>query len=1256
MEGFRLIVSGRGPVAALLLHLLTSAFFPGMASAADPSSEGITFFEADIRPILIEHCYECHSTEAGKRKGGLFLDSRWAWETGGDSGPAIEPGDPDNSLLIDAVRRTEEIIDPMPPKSRLSDREIAALEKWVAMGAPDPRPKVEAGAESAGDSFDIEKRFNEHWSWRPVQDPDLPAVKATDWPSNEIDHFILARLESAGLRPANEADRRTWLRRIYFDLIGLPPSREEIHTFLEDASPDATEKAVDRLLDSPHFGEKWTRHWMDLVRYAETYGHEFDYPIHHAWRYRDYLIRAFNSDLPYDQFIREHIAGDLVTPRPHPEKEYNESVIATGFWYFHDATHAPTDVLENESGHMENQIDVFGKAFQGLTISCARCHDHKFDAISTADYYALTGYLQASCRTEVPLDEGGQIKKANAELSGLQDESARLLRQPVNAYRPGNYAKAASDLIGYSRGLNRVSSSERDIVFEDFEKDYGNWKVTGNAFGKAPTSKAFKSQRLSGNIGKFANSYHGNDKLKGSLTSKPFTIEKPFINFLIAGGHHATTRIELIIDGESIRQKSGTNTDALVPGSWQVMDQIGRQAGIRIVDDHSGGWGHIDIDQIVFSDHPTAEDAIIMPPLESIRVTAQQRGLDPDLLVKWCALLGRAGKDTKQAENYLARYVIDAELKNRTGQAIERELEKQRSFETTSTLFADFSNGLPEGWSSTGYAFQPAHSDPVFSFKGDGSLLASLGTIDSGSFGKNQVGTLRSPTFAIPDSQIHVKARANGIMMRVVPSNYHMAIFSALLFRGTVINGAAADSEGEWKWFAFGGNLDKYVGQNAFLEFVDSGGGSIEIAEIRFSNEPAPPVEHDALVTQLALHPETETIQSGLNRVWSELIGRLRAGQTNEEDVATLNWFGQKGLIRAGDIAPDLASLHEKGTEIASSVAVPPFAVAMAQGSPENARVYIRGKHFNLGEEVPNRYLEVFGSREGDRLDLANQIASASNPLTSRVMVNRIWHHLFGRGIVASVDDFGPQGTLPSHPLLLDWLATDFVENGWSLKHIIRKIVLSRTYRQQSVAHPDLDRAKIAEVDQPNLLLHHMPVRRLQAEAIRDAILAVSGRLDRNLYGPGVPTHRTAFMTGRGARASGPLDGDGRRSIYGTVYRNFLSPFMLTFDQPSPFGPKGRRSVSNVPAQALVLMNDPFVIEQSEIWAKKSLAGEELSDRERISHMYESATGRIPGDSHIELLQSFLDQQSELHGARDERAWADLAHALFNLKDFIYLN
>ncbi len=1014
-------------VSVLLFVTLAGAGGAQHARADEPTHEQadqftreqVEFFESKVRPILVEHCYACHSTGAEDLEAGLVLDSKWGWETGGDSGPAIVPGDLDESLFIHAIRYSEDVVSGMPPRSKLAEEQIEILEHWVEIGAPDPRPKVIAGEHAEASEFDLRQRVEEHWSWKPIADPSPPSVQDSEWPQGDLDRFVLAKIEQAGLKPAPPANRRRWLRRIHFDLTGLPPSPEEIDEFLSDQSPDAHRRVVDRLLDSRHFGEKWARHWLDLVRYAETYGHEFDYPIPGATEYRDYVIRALNTDVPYDQFVREHIAGDLLSPpRRHSADGFNESVLGTGFWYLHEATHAPTDVLGNEAGIIDNQLDVFGKSFLGLTIACARCHDHKFDAISTEDYYGLSAYIQSSCRQVIAIDVDRQ-----------REESAAQIRK--------------------RRELAAIRLSNA-------------WRAEPNR-------------------------------------------------------------------------------------SEQLLEKLQSPPVLSTVDS---------------------------PPLAD-----------------------------------------------------------------GTTLFADFEAGqIPPGWSTSGEAFVAVGFD--LALRADGTMPMP-GTVDSAVDGKEQIGILRSPTFEITTKNIHLRLKSTAdVTVHVVIDNYQMAPFSALLFKGTLLREKAVDTDGRWQWKSLGKDLKKYLGHRAYLEVIDSGNGSIAIDTIVFSDGPAPKdVDSEEL--------SDESLRAHV----VESIGDLAEGRANPWLADQVN----RGRLSLADLDQEASELIESARKLAESLPPPRFAVAIAEGTPEDAHVYIRGSHTNLGEAVPARFIEALGGRRGSRLDLANEVASPENPLTARVAVNRIWHHLFGRGIVPTVDDFGPQGQPPSHPQLLDWLAQQLIRSDWSLKHVIRTIVLSQTYRQDSVACRELDPELIAEVDPTNILLHRMPVRRLSAELIRDAIFSASGRIDLTSYGPSVPTHRTEFMTGRGARPSGPLDGNGRRSIYLSVYRNFLNPFMLAFDTPSPFGPQGRRSQSNVPAQALTLMNDPMVIEQAKYWAVQ-ISGEGQSDpAETIRQMVETAHGIDASPMHVARLEEFLHRQAEIYGQLDHRAWADLAHALFNMKAFYFL-
>jgi hypothetical protein len=956
---------------ALILALPPVAAVEVMAGD-DPAA--VEFFESKVRPLLVNRCQSCHG--GGKAKGGLRLESRALALTGGDTGPAIVPGRPDESLIIDAIKYGDDI--KMPPKSKLPAEEIAVLTRWVEQGAPWP-----VGRDSTGSGqvkpFNLRERAG-HWSLQPVKDPAPPQVKDASWPINPVDQFLLAKLEARGLKPAAEADKRTLIRRITFDLIGLPPKPEEVEAFVLDTSPDSYEKLVERLLASPHYGERWGRHWLDLVRFAETSGHEFDYEIPLAYRYRDYVIRAFNADVPYNQFVVEHLAGDLLPEaRRDPSTGTNESVLGTGFYRLHEGVHSPVDLKEDGASKYDNQIDVLGKTFLGLTLACARCHDHKFDAITTRDYYALNGILSSSRHTLAFLDPPSKFGPKLAELREIRRKIAEL-------QGAGDQAPPAKD------------AETPDIVFETFESpNYEGWFVNGDAFGTSPTKagewriKGDKVEPLGPGV---AHSGAVSDRLRGVLRSKTFTLTKPYIHFLAKG---TGNRVNLVVDGfEKIRAPIygglfvDINSETL---AWRTMD-VAQWAG------HSA---YIEID-----------------------------------------------------------------------------------------------------------------------------------------------------------------------------------------------DGATVDFTG---------------GQS----FVRDGQGFIAVDEIRFADGPAPP-----------------------------LPARPVSDAKPAED-------------RLKYLKPLLARYRE----VESSLPEPTLGQALTDGTGLDARIHVRGSTRTLGEVAPRRFLEVFAdpatpapsTPEGSgRLELARRIVEPTNPLTARVLVNRLWHHHFGRGIVASVDDFGAMGRPPTHPELLDYLASRFMASDWSIKAMHRLIVTSRAYRMSSQLDPEADR-----LDPSNELWHRRDVRRLEAETIRDAILAVSGRLDPTLFGPSVAPHLTSFMEGRGRPGhSGPLDGDGRRSLYLNVRRNFLNPMLLAFDFPTPASSMGRRNVSNVPAQALTLMNDPFLVQQAKVWAKNVRKDPKVPATESIERMYRQAFGRPPGEDERAAALGFLEEQARAYGNPDDpRAWADLAHVLFNVKEFV---
>lgn len=725
-------------------------------------------FERKVRPLLANRCWKCHGPE--KQKGKLRLDSAAALARGGTSGVSIKPGKPAESLLIQAVQHNGEL--KMPPDARLPDREIAILTAWVKSGAAWPSDGGTSVA-SNGNSLPFTPEQKTFWSFLPVKAPQPPAIKGTAWATSPLDTFILAKLEARGLFPAPRTDRRALLRRVTFDLTGLPPTAQEIDAFLADASPDAFKKVVDRLLDSPHYGERWGRHYLDVVRYADTTANDANAIMRYAFRYRDYVVHAFNKDKPYDQFVVEQLAGDLLPPTPDPSLAI-ERVLATGFLMVGPKALAETDKEQTLLDIADEQLDVTTRGFLGLTVACARCHDHKFDPLPTTDYYALAGIFRS---TE---------------------------------------------------------------VMKDRERNSSMWQ-------------------------------------------------------------------------------------------------------------------------------------------------------------EW-------------------------------------------------------------------------------------------------------------PLFQVP---------------------------------------------------------------------------------------------------------------------------------------------GEK-----------------------------PFVVmAPKEGPAADLRVHVRGSRFNLGQVAPRRFPQILAgehqapltAQQSGRLELARWIASKDNPLTARVLVNRLWQHHFGTGLVATADNFGSRGDRPSHPELLDFLAGQFVEGGWSLKAMHRLILLSSTYQMASTPNPQAQ-----QLDPNNRLLWRMPRRRLDAEALHDALLAVSGRLDRTVGGGEaieviwkngeVIDGRRGFVVNT-TNTNHPVYSTPLRALYLPVIRNALPDVLALFDAADPNAVAAVRNDTTVPSQALFLLNNPFVRDQALHFAQALLADAKMSEQDRLRLASVRALGRPASDEELAEAMAFLKDytvRAKEKGRPEAEArlaaWQSYCQMLFCTNEFLYLD
>ena len=775
------------------LGFLASTTSGGVLRAQD-SSKAVEFFEKEIRPLLVDKCQSCHGEK--KKEGGLLLIGRDSVLKGGETGAAVVPGKPEASLLIRAVGYLDE--PKMPPKGKLPDADVAKLKRWVKLGAPWPKTRTPTGSQAG--VFEVTEAQRRWWAFQTVRDPAPPNVKNVSWPRNTVDRFVLAKLEARGMQPSRPADRHTWLRRATFDLTGLPPTPGEIELFLADKSGAACEKVVDQLLASPAYGQRWARHWLDVVRYADYHDHNpktrtASCETTEAWRYRDWVVDSLNGDLPYDQFIVHQIAGDLL-PSPAGDEIYPEGLIATtflsnGVWDRGDA-----DKEKIVSDMVDDQIDTIGKAFLGLTLGCARCHDHKFDPISHEDYYALAGIFY----------------------------STHLLKE---------------------------------------------------------------------------------------LGSK--------------GGEYTLNRVPLV---------------------------------------------------------PRA-----------------------------------------------------------------------------------------------------------------------------------------------------VVAKRNEQLKRLDPIKKELA------------------------------ELDK--------------------------KSPKPPADDPQ---RLKLVAQRDNLQS--------------------------------------ELLPE-----------------PPLAMAVQEGGTpgglfpgiQDVPIHIRGSYTRLGKVIPRRLPQFFAgvgqtpiSEGSGRVELARWIASKENRLTARGIVNRVWQWHFGEGLVRTANNFGMLSQPPTHPDLLDWLAARFVEDGWSLKQLHRRIMLSAVYQQASA----VPRAQFA-ADPENRWLARFAARRLEAEAIRDAMLFAAGRLDRTSGGPAADDLTIL-----------------RRSVYVQTARWNRSNFATLFDAANPDASTEKRIVSTVAPQALFLLNHAFVLEQAEHLAKR-LAHEAPDETARVQRAYQVLFGRLPSSQEMGIARELLAKAGR---DRAKTAWVDLAHVLLCSNEFVYLD
>lgn len=1235
-------------------------------------TDAVAHFENHVRPLFVEHCVQCHGPK--KSESSLRLDSSAAARKGGASGPAVVPGRIAQSLIIQAVRHEDGL--EMPPEKKLADREINALVRWIEQGAVWPDGMTLGGdgpSLRGGPITDAERAF---WSLQPITDPAPPPVDSSRRVRNGIDRFLHAKLQEAGMQMRSPAAKRALIRRATYDLTGLPPTPAEVAAFLEDDSADAFATVVERLLDSPQYGERWGRHWLDVVRYADTAGETGDYPTPLSYKYRNWVIEAFNRDLPYDQFVRQQVAGDILADRmiaagggkpaaldAETLRRYEQMLTATGFIAI--SRRFGFDVENYHHLTIQDTIDTLGQAVLGLSLGCARCHDHKYDPVNINDYYAWYGIFE-STRYSFPGSEqkkrsydsfpvlppalAAQRKEAyDARTTQLDEELKRLQAVRESAEAKLNSADGFSVFAGFERqplgkGLPEPWGTLEDVqVVEAAQSPYENVFLRGSRGLKMPSNADNNA------FGRGLAMPHTPATTPRLHYNIDFQLPEVADNgggafrFYLGRGPGNSAAVEMSASASTFFVKNGQAYEPVCElklGQWynlQVTADLRKRTFSGAIATHrdvtafrdqafTAGWdGTIDR---TFVDKFGARGGVLPGRhFDNLQVSTSPllplgQSIDdhPDVLA------------ATQWRSYLEQRRLLQSAADRDGHA----------------------------------GFQVWHGNPlpIVGVNTSDKELTVPGTVPPGTFvlhpnPKEGVGVAwRSPLAG----RVRVRGRVQDAHDCGDSVAWHIDHLS--------LTGFAAKAEGAIDR----ASAQPLGGENRRIELDMKPGEFIQLAVM-------PKANHGCDLTQVGLVIEE---LGGEGRTWdlvSDVKDDLVEGNPNDGQHGGSPWFfytvaedrGQSVAVGAAArlAAKPAAELRRTVEQTAQQIArltkdqmelkaAGPYQViygAIEQDEPKDAQIRIRGERRKLGDSVPRKNLNILGNDPlpteagSGRLQMADWLTRGSNPLTARVMANRIWQQHFGRGLVGTENDFGTRGQRPSHPQLLDWLASRFVERGWSVKAMHRLIMNSAAYQQSS----DFD-AAAAEADPDARLLWRFNRRRLSAEEIRDAMLLVSGQLDSTADGehPFPPEDTWGFSQHAPYYGVYPSK---HRSVYLMQQRLKRHPFLSLFDGADVNVPTARRELTTVPTQALYLMNSEFVHQQS-----MGLAGRIVSHdggKARMSFAYNVTLGRAPRTDEAAAAIKFLAAYRESLDDSDEaevQAWAGLARTLLTRNEFLFVD
>ncbi len=1188
-------------LALLVFGLLTNAGLAAEPSAA-PTAEQLEFFEAKIRPVLIKHCYECHSTKLAQPRGGLRLDDREAVLKGGDSGPAIVVGDLKKSSLLEALKY--EGLE-MPPKGKLPPAVIADFEHWVKSGAPDPRAAASTSPASGSRPSALVPPPTSHWSFQKPIKAQPPVVKNSQWARGDIDRFVLAKLEAAGLQPVGAADRRTLIRRASFDLIGLPPEPELVEAFLKDAASDteAFAKVVDELLKSPHYGERWGRYWLDIARYGEDQAHTFkarNYP--QGYLYRDWVVKALNDDLPYDRFLTEQIAGDLLSDdRPLHERIPALGLFALGPVYYQDNGEKDKALADE----WDDRVDTLVRGTQALTISCARCHDHKFDPLTMADYYGLLGIFSSTQYQERPA-----VSQAVVLAKQLTDAALKAQQLEVDRYL-----------------ATQARSVREKLIPEIPQYVVGAWRVMNPLKKKANEKKVVsdvaKQLKLNEDLLRRWVAYLDEKPESGAVKS-----ERPYLDGWRALRKQQDANIDLSDDktalaavtaiGEGLRQQA----ESLLPNRTALLQQFGEEVAFIAESDRAVVVPGIIPLGNLFDDASGSQLASALAS-DTFKATAKEGGLGIERVAHgW-------GHSTAIASGIPFDFQSLGSDGNQHGAVTNDGWDTSGGISTTGKRAASNLRRTEQGLGM--------HANALITFDLDEIRQAGL------------IPTDQPLTFRVDRADLNDDVLGSGsVHLAVIVSRPHQkkSEFDAILIAS--VNGQPAKVEENDGTYYFVGELPQPLrGDGKFAEIalklpVDAKYLTLVATGAGKPNEENTISSDHAVFSGARLEFEpTRRSDGSPESVAATTAPAIGEAPALRDALLYSELFSDKGVLAiaskdvanylTGEPAAQLALLNKTRDERkqATDAIKVLMAHAVADGPGADLPIYLAGDPRKKGPLAPRGFPAML--RNGDttrfpttgsgRLELARAIASPNNPLTARVFVNRIWAGHFGAGLVRTPSNFGTLGERPSHPELLDWLAVRFVESGWSIKSLHREIMLSATYGLSSSMLPsEISKLKSpisnskSEVSNPqtidpdNHLLWRMNRRRLEVEPWRDSVLAVVGNLDHSLGGP----------------SSNLSNGNNkRRTLYGFVSRHQLDDLLRLFDFPDPNITAGQRTVTTVPLQQLFVLNSEFMVAQSRALAAR-LAREASTDAARIERAYALLFNRSPTADELQLGLDFL--------------------------------